>query len=58
MCRHVNKHGDVQVKRVGRLASIDKWQPHSFLWVMYDLKFAKTLPILQIRLNINKIVDC
>jgi hypothetical protein len=32
MCRHVKKHGDVQVKRVGRLASIDKWQPHSFLW--------------------------
>ena len=28
---HVNKHGDVQVKRVGRLASIDNCQPHSYL---------------------------
>ena len=28
----VNKHGDVQVKRVGRLASIDNCQPHSYLW--------------------------
>ena len=27
----VNKHGDVQVKRVGRLASIDNCQPHSYL---------------------------
>ena len=28
----VNKHGDVQIKRVGRLASIDNCQPHSYLW--------------------------
>ena len=27
----VNKHGDVQVKRVGRLVSIGNCKPHSYL---------------------------
>ena len=51
----VNKHGDVQVKRVGRLASIDNCQPHSYLWtniLHVWLKICKASSILQIWLNI------
>jgi len=49
----VNKHGDVQVKHVGRLASIDNCQSHSYLWaniLHVWLKICKNSSILQIRL--------
>ena len=50
----VNKHGDVQVKRLGRLASIDNCQPHSYLQtniLHVWLNICKPASILQIRLN-------
>ena len=40
----VNKHGDVQVKRVGRLTSTDNHTAISGpIFFMYGLKFAETL---------------
>jgi hypothetical protein len=51
----VNKYGDVQVKRVERLASIDNCQPHSYLCtnILHAwLTICKNTLILQIRLNI------
>jgi len=40
----VNKHGDIQVKRVGHLASIDNYTAISGpIFFMHGLKFAETL---------------
>ena len=40
----VNKHGDFQVKRVGRLTSTDNHTAISgSIFFMYGLKFAETL---------------
>ena len=48
----VNKHGDVQIKRVGRLTPTDNHIAISGpIFFMYGLKFADT-SVLQIRLNI------